>query len=72
MSAELLARVPVLLAAGAGALALAGLGAWLVSRWLRRTTHDLGRAANIQRLVDYTARPTVPTHSLVQVPSVVH
>ena len=44
VSAELLARVPVLLAAGAGALALAGLGAWLVSRWLRRTTHDLGRA----------------------------
>ena len=35
-------QVRVLLAVGALALVLAGAGSWLVSRWLRRQTHDLG------------------------------
>jgi len=35
-------QVPVLLAAAAIALVLAGAGSWLVSGWLRRQTHDLG------------------------------
>jgi len=30
-------------------------------------THPLGSVANIQRLVDYTARPSTQTHSSVQV-----
>jgi two-component system, CitB family, sensor kinase len=52
VSAELLGRVPVLLAAAAGALALAGLGSWLVSRWVRRTTRDLGRG-ELARMYTY-------------------
>jgi two-component system, CitB family, sensor kinase len=52
VSTELLARVPVLLGAAAGALALAGLGAWLVSRWLRRTTRDLG-STELARMYTY-------------------
>jgi sensor histidine kinase regulating citrate/malate metabolism len=35
-------QVPVLFGAAAIALVLAGAGSWLVSRWLRRQTHDLG------------------------------
>ena len=35
-------QVPVLLTAAGIALVLAGAGSWLVSRWLRRQTHDLG------------------------------
>lgn len=51
-SAELLARLPGLLAAGAGALVLAGAGSWLIGRWLRRTTRDLGRA-ELSRMYTY-------------------
>ncbi len=36
-------QVPVIVGAGLIALALAGLGSWLVSRRLRRQTHDLAR-----------------------------
>lgn len=36
------AQLPLLLAAAAIALLLAATGSWLVSRWLRRQTHDLG------------------------------
>jgi two-component system CitB family sensor kinase len=36
------AQVPLLFAAAAIALLLAGTGSWLVSRWLRHQTHDLG------------------------------
>jgi two-component system CitB family sensor kinase len=36
------AQVRLLLVAAAIALLLAGTGTWLVSRWLRRQTHDLG------------------------------
>jgi two-component system CitB family sensor kinase len=36
------AQLPLLLAAAAIALLLAGTGSWMVSRWLRRQTHDLG------------------------------
>lgn len=52
VSAELLARVPVLLAAATAALLAAGVGSWLVSRWLRRTTRDLGRG-ELARMYTY-------------------
>ncbi|WP_433223324.1 sensor histidine kinase [Dactylosporangium sp. CS-047395] len=39
---EVRARIPSLLVTAALAMLLAGAGSWLVSRWLRRRTHDLG------------------------------
>ncbi|WP_433384666.1 ATP-binding protein [Micromonospora sp. KLBMP9576] len=49
---RLLDRAPVLLAATAAALALAGAGSWLLSRRLRRQTHGLG-PAQITRMYEY-------------------
>jgi sensor histidine kinase regulating citrate/malate metabolism len=52
VSRELGERVPVLLGAAAVALLLAAGGSWLVSRWLRRTTHDMG-PAELSRMYEY-------------------
>jgi sensor histidine kinase regulating citrate/malate metabolism len=42
VSREMTQLLPILFGATAVALVLAGAGSWAVSRWLRRTTHDLG------------------------------
>lgn len=52
VSRELGERVPVLLGAAGVALLLAAGGSWLVSRWLRRTTHDMG-PAELSRMYEY-------------------
>lgn len=52
VSAELAGRLPVLLAIALGALALAAVGSWLLSRWLRRTTYDMG-PAELSRMYEY-------------------
>lgn len=49
---ELRESLPVLLTAAAAALLAAGIGSWLVSRWLRRSTHDLG-PAELSRMYEY-------------------
>jgi two-component system CitB family sensor kinase len=45
-------QVPLVLGAVAVALLLAAAGSWLVSRWLRRSTHDLG-PAELARMYEY-------------------
>jgi two-component system, CitB family, sensor kinase len=45
-------HVPLVLGAAAVALLLAAAGSWLVSRWLRRSTHDLG-PAELARMYEY-------------------
>jgi sensor histidine kinase regulating citrate/malate metabolism len=52
VSGELFLQVPLLLGTTAVALVVAGLGSWLASRWLRRTTHDLG-PAELSRMYEY-------------------
>ena len=52
VSAELTRQLPILLGAGLAALVLAGLGSWLATRWLRRTTHDLG-PAELSRMYEF-------------------
>jgi two-component system, CitB family, sensor kinase len=52
VSRDLARQVPVILGGIAAALALAAAGSWLVSRWLRRTTHDLG-PAELSRMYEY-------------------
>jgi two-component system CitB family sensor kinase len=52
VSRELDRQVPLILGAGAVALLLAATGSWLVSRWLRRATHDLG-PAELSRMYEY-------------------
>ena len=52
VSRDLKRQVPLLLGAAAVALALAGLGSWLASRWLRRSTHDLG-PAELSRMYEF-------------------
>ncbi|WP_250549847.1 sensor histidine kinase [Pseudonocardia sp. H11422] len=52
VSRELVAQIPLLLGTTVAALVLAGLGSWLASRWLRRTTHDLG-PAELSRMYEY-------------------
>lgn len=49
---DLQRQVPVVLTAVAVALLLAAAGSWLVSRWLRRSTHDLG-PAELARMYEY-------------------
>lgn len=49
---ELERQVPLVLGAAAVALLLAAAGSWLVSRWLRRSTHDLG-PAELARMYEY-------------------
>jgi sensor histidine kinase regulating citrate/malate metabolism len=52
VSRELERQVPLVLAAAVLALLLAAVGSWLVSRWLRRSTHDLG-PAELARMYEY-------------------
>jgi sensor histidine kinase regulating citrate/malate metabolism len=52
LSDELRRQVPTLLAAALAALVVAGTGAWLVSRRLRRQTHDMG-PAELSRLYEF-------------------
>ncbi|OJY44082.1 sensor histidine kinase [Pseudonocardia sp. 73-21] len=52
VSRELAPLVGQILAAAAAALLLAAGGSWLVSRWVRRTTHDLG-PAELARMYSY-------------------
>jgi two-component system, CitB family, sensor kinase len=52
VSRALSRQVPVLLLAALAALLLSGAGAWLVSRRLRRQTHDLG-PAELTRMYEY-------------------
>jgi two-component system, CitB family, sensor kinase len=52
VSRELSRQLPILLGTTVAALLLAGLGSWLASRWLRRSTHDLG-PAELSRMYEY-------------------
>jgi two-component system CitB family sensor kinase len=52
VSGELTQQLPILLGTTAVALVLAGGGSWFTSRWLRRTTHDLG-PAELGRMYEY-------------------
>jgi two-component system, CitB family, sensor kinase len=52
VDADLQRQIPVVAIGGAAALGLAAVGSWLVSRWLRRTTHDLG-PAELSRMYEY-------------------
>ncbi len=52
VSQELSRQLPILLGTTVVALLLAGLGSWLASRWLRRSTHDLG-PAELSRMYEY-------------------
>jgi two-component system CitB family sensor kinase len=52
VSGELTQQLPILLGTTAVALLLAGGGSWFASRWLRRTTHDLG-PAELTRMYEY-------------------
>jgi len=52
VSAEMARQLPLLAGTTAVALLVAGLGSWLASRWLRRTTHDLG-PAELSRMYEY-------------------
>ena len=52
VSAEMTRQLPLLVGTTAVALLLAGIGSWLASRWLRRTTHDLG-PAELSRMYEY-------------------
>jgi two-component system CitB family sensor kinase len=45
-------QIPLLLGAAVAALLLAGAGYWLVNRWLRRATHDLG-PAELSRMYEF-------------------
>jgi two-component system, CitB family, sensor kinase len=52
VSGELTRQLPLLAGTTAVALLVAGAGSWLASRWLRRTTHDLG-PAELSRMYEY-------------------
>ena len=52
VSGEMIRQLPLLVGTTAAALVLAGIGSWLASRWLRRTTHDLG-PAELSRMYEY-------------------
>ncbi len=52
VSRELSRQLPLLLGTTVVALLLAGFGSWLASRWLRRSTHDLG-PAELSRMYEY-------------------
>jgi two-component system CitB family sensor kinase len=49
---ELTQQLPILLATTLLSLLLAAAGSWMVRRWLRRTTHDLG-SAELRRMYEY-------------------
>jgi two-component system CitB family sensor kinase len=52
VSAEMTRQLPLLAGTTVIALLTAGAGSWLASRWLRRTTHDLG-PAELSRMYEY-------------------
>ncbi len=52
VSAEMTRQLPLLAGTTITALLVAGAGSWLASRWLRRTTHDLG-PAELSRMYEY-------------------
>ncbi|MDT7709525.1 MAG: hypothetical protein QOG20_5132 [Pseudonocardiales bacterium] len=52
VSRDLAQQVPYILGGAVAALLLAAAGSWLVTRWLRRTTHDLG-PAELSRMYEY-------------------
>ena len=52
VSQEMTQQLPILLGTTAVALVLAGAGSWFASRWLRRSTHDLG-PAELSRMYEY-------------------
>jgi sensor histidine kinase regulating citrate/malate metabolism len=52
VSAEMTRQLPLLAGTTIAALLVAGAGSWLASRWLRRTTHDLG-PAELSRMYEY-------------------
>jgi two-component system, CitB family, sensor kinase len=52
VSAEMTRQLPLLAGTTVIALLAAGAGSWLASRWLRRTTHDLG-PAELSRMYEY-------------------
>lgn len=52
VTGEMTRQLPLLVGTTAVALLIAGLGSWLASRWLRRTTHDLG-PAELSRMYEY-------------------
>jgi signal transduction histidine kinase len=52
VSAEMTRQLPLLAGTTAAALLVAGAGSWLASRWLRRSTHDLG-PAELSRMYEY-------------------
>jgi sensor histidine kinase regulating citrate/malate metabolism len=52
VSSEMTRQIPLLVGTTVVALVLAGIGSWLASRWLRRTTHDLG-PAELSRMYEY-------------------
>lgn len=52
VSQELSRQLPILFGTTVVALLLSGVGSWLASRWLRRTTHDLGPAA-LSRMYEF-------------------
>jgi sensor histidine kinase regulating citrate/malate metabolism len=52
VSQEMTQQVPILFGTTAVALLLAGAGSWFASRWLRRSTHELG-PAELSRMYEY-------------------
>ena len=52
VTGEMTRQLPLLIGTTVAALLLGGLGSWLASRWLRRTTHDLG-PAELSRMYEY-------------------
>jgi two-component system, CitB family, sensor kinase len=52
VSSEMTRQLPLLAGTTVVALLVAGVGSWLASRWLRRTTHDLG-PAELSRMYEY-------------------
>lgn len=52
VSRELGERIPVLALIATAALGPAAAGSWLLSRWLRRSTHDMG-PAELARMYEY-------------------
>jgi two-component system CitB family sensor kinase len=52
VSRDLQRQLPLVLVTSGIALALAAVGSWLISRWLRRRTHGLG-PAELSRMYEY-------------------
>ncbi|MGE0299495.1 sensor histidine kinase [Pseudonocardia sp.] len=52
VSAEMTRQLPILIGTTVVALLIAGAGSWFASRWLRRSTHDLG-PRELSRMYEY-------------------